>query len=440
MSEGIAMIGALIDFVSVYWLGKCMRTMICGMALLPVIFLVRYVNRGRNALVDFYSMLLLLPALLMGMSKLYFLTDWAYITVWMYQWMCPVYGEIYFAVVFIMLARYLVRSLRLRRQVRRLPRLRENPVVERAIGAAAPRKGCRVSVYVTEQEISPYSGGILRPFIVVPHRLLQEWPEEKLHMVLCHELVHIRSGHIIWMTLFRLLRIYWWINPMVYLCERLLREDMELVCDEICIQDTGIHRVQYGSVLLEMIGLLRGRRQEGTVSFLPESDSRRRSAGLIHRDDFQELRRRISYLGTWRFGRNCRRNRRRVSAIFGWIGVLSVIVILCTSYPRYTRMTELALYDENIQLISYDSPEVRSAVRVREGRLYIDEERFRRILEEENVQGDYVYVSFDTIMKVPGVGGGGNTGMISVEDMSDIFYLSADTPENHIMEFILKFI
>lgn len=43
-------------------------------------------------------------------------------------------------------------------------------------------------------------------------------------------------------------------------------------------------------------------------------------------------------------------------------------------------------------------------------------------------------------MKIPGVGEGGNTGMVNTKDYDDIFYLAADTLDNDIMEFLLKII
>lgn len=128
----------------------------------------------------------------------------------------------------------------------------------------------------------------------------------------------------------------------------------------------------------------------------------------------------------------------------GWgCGVLLALAVLAvglTSYPRYTRLPELNLYDEELRMICSDTPELRAAVQVVDGYLQIDPQRMDDCLRGLDVEGSYVYLSYDTIMKVPGVGGGGNVGMIALEDYGDIFYLRAETWENDWMEFFLKYL
>lgn len=433
MNDWVRLFGGAVDFASVYWLQKCIRTMVCGMALLPVILLVRYINRGRNSHVNFYSTLLLLPMAFMGMSKLYFLTDWVYITAYINKFVRPIYGKVYFGIVFLLLGRFLVKEMRLKRSVGRLSLQGENRAWNRAVNTVTNgnpagligRYLSRVRVYVTQEEISPYSAGFVHPFVVIPCRLKMEWKEEQLYTVFCHELIHIRAGHILWMRLFDLLCIYWWINPLVYLCRRMLREDMELVCDGTCIYEMGIGRTLYGGLLLHMVELLQGARREGTLSF-------------FRQNDYRELKGRILCLNRTCTRKHFRQNRRCISLVFGVGLALGCGVILATSYPRYTRMEEISLYAEDLRLLSYDSPELRDAVIVVDGKLKIDGEKFREVLAEQQVEDEYVYVAFDTIMKVPGCGGCGNAGMISTQDVNDIFYLNSYTLENRVMEFILK--
>lgn len=433
MNDWVSLFGGLVDFASVYWLQKCIRTMVCGMALLPVILLVRRINRGRNVHVNFYATLLLLPMVFMGMNKLYFLTDWAYITVCMNRYVRPIHGMVYFGIVFLLLGRFLVKEVRLKRSVGRLQLIGDDRTWNRALNTVTNgnhtglvgRCLSRVRVYVTQEEISPYSGGFVHPFVVIPSRLKQEWEDEQLYTVFCHELIHIRSGHILWMFLFDLLCIYWWINPFVYLCRRMLRKDMELVCDGTCIHEIGICRKQYGGLLLHMIELLRGACRAGTLSF-------------FWQNDYRELKGRISHMNRSCTRLRFQRKRRAVSMVFGLIVALGCGVILATSYPRYTRMDEISLYGEDLRLLSYDSSELRDSVRVVEGTLKINEGKFRKLLAEQQVEDEYVYIGFDTIMKVPGCGGCGNTGMVSTGNVNDILYLNSYTLENRVMEFILK--
>ena len=57
-----------------------------------------------------------------------------------------------------------------------------------------------------------------------------------------------------------------------------------------------------------------------------------------------------------------------------------------------------------------------------------------------HIEGRHAYLGFGGFMKVPGAGGGGDTGMISLTDYSDIFYLRADVWENDMLEFMLKYL
>ncbi|MDE6517283.1 MAG: hypothetical protein K2L18_05490, partial [Acetatifactor sp.] len=250
---------------------------------------------------------------------------------------------------------------------------------------------------------------------------------EQGKVLLCHELLHLKSGHILWINLFALLRIYWWFNPLVYLCERLLQQDMEKACDEGCLYYTDASEREYGRMLLTMAAMQEPMRPVGVATFLKDRD-------------YHVLKSRIGNLR----GKCGRERYQSIHRAFGWgcaaMLALSVLAVGATSYPRYTRVKELFLYDEDLHLICMDSPELRAAVQVVDGYLRIDAERMDTCLAQLDIAGEYVYLSYDTIMKVPGAGGCGNVGMIALEDYDDIFYLRAETWENDLMEFCLKYL
>lgn len=246
-------------------------------------------------------------------------------------------------------------------------------------------------------------------------------------VLLCHELLHLKSGHILWINLFALLRIYWWCNPLVYLCERLLQQDMEKACDEACLYYTDTGEREYGRMLLDMAARQEPVRPAGAATFLNDRD-------------YRSLRSRIGNLrgkGGWKQYRKLHKCMSRVCAVTLVLGVLAVGAF---SYPRYTRMPDLFLYDGNLRLLCKDSPQLREAVRVVDGYLEIDGERMEDCLKELDIEGEYVYLSYGTIMKVPGVGGCGNVGMIELGNYEDIFYLRAETWGNDFMEFCLKYL
>lgn len=428
----------------------------------------------------FYSWFLLFPAAFMGMSKLFF-QRWSIrleygFNILGHTWV----SSACFAVMLSLAGWWLVRKRMLSRKIRKLYCWHSRKgiihkgtedwrdcvmqVTGRDRWKLAQRYLGRARVYISEDGISPFCGGIFRPYIVMPDLYLEpageencaggkrarqenrrpaEREERSAHrnspcyegwrlteqgkVLLCHELLHLKSGHILWINLFALLRIYWWFNPLIYLCERLLQQDMEKACDEGCLYYTDAGEREYGRMLLNMAAMQEPMRPVGAATFLKDRD-------------YHALKSRIGNLR----GKCGRERYQSIHRAFGWgcaaMLALSVLAVGATSYPRYTRVKELFLYDQDLHLICMDSPELRAAVQVVDGYLRIDAERMDTCLAQLDIAGEYVYLSYDTIMKVPGAGGCGNVGMIALEDYDDIFYLRAETWENDLMEFCLKYL
>lgn len=458
------MLGRLAIFACEYGFSKCIRTAVCGLAVMLPLLIGYYYRRRKesgNADLHFYGWFLLFPAALTGMSKFFFqrwsMGIYGLSVAFGVKWVCV----FYYAVMLSLAGWWLCGKGRLARRVRKLycwhsPKGRvhggtrdwHNCVRQVTAGdvlGLAGRYMNRARVYIAAGEGSPFCGGVFRPYIVMPEIYLepasaesrggedsgQGYENRRLtgrgRVLLCHELLHLKAGHILWMNLFALLRIYWWINPVVYLCERALRQDMEQACDEGCLYYTGTTEREYGRLLLEVAA---GRESVSLVG----------AATFLRDRDYHTLKSRIGNLrGKCGYAQYRRRHR-----AMGWgcgvVLALAVLAVGFTSYPRYTRLTELTLYDEELRMICNDTPQLRAAVQVVDGYLRIDPEGMDACLRDLDVQGSYVYLGYDTIMKVPGVGGGGNVGMIALEDYEDIFYLRAETWENDWMEFCLKYL
>lgn len=450
-------------FICQYGFSKCMRTAVCGLlVMLPLLawHRCRQGKSGGSGDLGFYSWFLLFPAAFMGMSKLFF-QRWS---IWL-QNVFSILGHTWvsgacFAVMLALTGWWLARKELLSRKIHKLYCWHSpNGILHRG---TEDWRDCvrqvtgrdrwelsrwylgRIRVYISEEGISPFCGGIFRPYIVMPDRYLEPAGEEtgvgrnqadyedwrltqQGKVLLCHELLHLKSGHILWINLFALLRIYWWFNPLVYLCERLLQQDMEKACDEGCLYYTEASEREYGRLLLAMAARQQPMRPAGAATFLKDRD-------------YHSLKSRIGNLR----GKCEQKQYRRIHKYLGWgcaaMLTLSVLTVGATSYPRYTCLSDLLLYDEKLNLICNDSSQLRAAVQVVDGYLQIDAERMDDCLKDLEIEGEYVYLSYGTIMKVPGAGGGGNVGMIALGDYEDIFYLRAETWENDFMEFCLKYL
>lgn len=442
-------------FCCQYSFSKCVKTAFCGLLVMGPLAAWHYWRRkksGRCGDVGFYSWLLLFPAAATGMSRLFY-QRWS---IWLQNGI-NVLGDTWissacFAVMLTLAVRWLIRKRTLSRKIRGLHcwhsadgafhkgeedwRDCVSRVTRRDRWKLARRYLGRVQVYIANDGGSPFCGGIFRPYIVMPDFCLEPMEEDGTEnrgltkqgkVLLCHELLHLKAGHILWINLFALLRIYWWFNPLIYLCERLLHQDMEKACDEGCLYYADVSEREYGRMLLAVAAGQQFVNPAGAAAFMKDRDYRSLKSrlgnlrGKCEWEQYHSIHRRM--------GIRC--------AVMLALGFLAVGA---TSYPLYTRLPGLFLYDENLRLICNDSPQLREAVAVVDGYLRIDGERMEECLRNLEIEGKYIYLSYDTIMKVPGAGGGGNVGMIALENYEDILYLRAETWENDFMEFCLKYL
>ena len=66
-------IKSYMDFAAQYCLIKCAKTMTAGWILFFFIYFIRFLNKKKNPTINYYAMLLLVPAVLMGMNKVFFI-------------------------------------------------------------------------------------------------------------------------------------------------------------------------------------------------------------------------------------------------------------------------------------------------------------------------------------------------------------------------------
>ncbi len=433
MTEFGRALSALLNFAFSYELMKCIKTMLAGSVVALLLLFWQGIQKRKNPYLNIGSMFLLFPMCLMGSSKLFFTGKLWHISNWLCKEIKPWYGKIYLIVAGGLFAGYVGKSLRLSKRVRSLPLFLNRELSNRLVQKVSEGDRVpffywylkRVRIYETQEAVSPFSGGLWHPYIVVPAQIVQGWSEEEISLILCHELLHIKAGHIWILTAFSFLRIYWWINPLIYICEKKLREELELACDESCLYYMKAERQRYAGALLHTLYLAQGMHRESILAFL-------------RKDSFGELKRRLEALKRTEE----EKYRKKVKRSLICSGVLTGAVLAGTisfSYPRFMRMEEIFVYNSRLEMLFLDSEEVEQAVQCIKGKIKIEEALLEEILRVERIEDPYIYISYDTIMKVPGIGGGGNVARVSTEDFTDIWYLADDGIENKILDFLLKY-
>ncbi|MBN2880251.1 MAG: M56 family metallopeptidase [Clostridia bacterium] len=91
----------------------------------------------------------------------------------------------------------------------------------------------RVKVIVCSYVGAPMTFRLLEPTIILPKSLTGRISEDKLNMILLHELCHIKRKDIFFNILWMFAKIVHWFNPLVWIGYNGYVEDIELSCDEM---------------------------------------------------------------------------------------------------------------------------------------------------------------------------------------------------------------
>jgi beta-lactamase regulating signal transducer with metallopeptidase domain len=92
--------------------------------------------------------------------------------------------------------------------------------------------------------------GLVRPKVILP-RAAREWSEDRVRIVLCHELAHIRRGDWVVQIAAQLVRSVYWFNPLLWMACARLRLESEQACDDRVL-NLGVERTEYATQLLDL--------------------------------------------------------------------------------------------------------------------------------------------------------------------------------------------
>lgn len=114
------------------------------------------------------------------------------------------------------------------------------------------RMGIRndVPIFSTEQTVSPYVFGFLRPVIILPQSFNDSAPKSR-ESILAHELVHVRDRDGVWLILAWVLRRLLFFHPLIYIVDREYEVCVERAADEGAVLKGGIGARHLAQALLE---------------------------------------------------------------------------------------------------------------------------------------------------------------------------------------------
>ena len=107
-----------------------------------------------------------------------------------------------------------------------------------------------VRLLLSSERVMPMVWGHLHPKLLMPERA-EKWSEDRLRVVLLHELAHVKRRDCLTNALTRLVCALYWFNPLVWVVAWRMRVEREHACDDIVIR-TGANAPDYAEELLQL--------------------------------------------------------------------------------------------------------------------------------------------------------------------------------------------
>ena len=184
-----------------------------------------------------------------------------------------VLGAVWMAGVAMSLGFLLVGFAQLRSITSRSERLVQGKWVELAADISRlyrlPR---RVLLLTADHPTLLVTWGIARPRVVLPTGA-REWPEDRIRVVLGHELAHVQRRDWLVQMVVEVLRAVYWFNPLLWIVCRCLRHESEQACDD-AVLNLGIDAADYASHLVDLARAFNQRRR----TWLPAASMARPSS------------------------------------------------------------------------------------------------------------------------------------------------------------------
>jgi TonB family protein len=101
--------------------------------------------------------------------------------------------------------------------------------------------------------------GLWRPKVILP-AAARDWSDDRVRVVLRHELAHILRGDWAVFMAAEVLRAVYWFNPLVWIACRRVRQESEHACDDVVL-NAGIEGSEYATHLLDLARSLHANRR-----------------------------------------------------------------------------------------------------------------------------------------------------------------------------------
>jgi len=149
-----------------------------------------------------------------------------------------------------------------------------------------------VGIVVTEKVKSPSLFGFIRPRLLLPAGVIEDFSEEELRYIFLHELAHLKRRDIgfSWLAAFGL--VLHWFNPLVWFAFYRMRMDRELACDALALSMMGDQETNgYGKTIVHLLERFsQGRQLLGLAGIMEDKSQLKRRITMIAKFDRKSYR------------------------------------------------------------------------------------------------------------------------------------------------------
>lgn len=194
-----------------------------------------------------------------------------------------------------------------------------------------------------------------------------------------------------------ILRALLWINPLLAVDMKFLRQDMEEICEWITIQKSGKGIYKYGQLLIKSMKVL----QEESAEF-------NMYAAFAGDREYRDIRQRVTKIAGYKpYKRMLMVN---VAVITALCVLGAVFWIQNVSYSRCSEDGSMMVYGYDGESVVFfnDSDVLSQMISYDDSYVYVDREAFESFLRQNNAQGE-IFIVFGGFYKLPGFGGGGRS-------------------------------
>ena len=136
-----------------------------------------------------------------------------------------------------------------------------------------------VKLLISEISASPMTWGFWRPIIALSAGA-HDWPDERLRVVLRHELAHVKRWDCLTQEIASVVCALYWFNPLTWLAAGRMRAEREKACDDFVLNE-GARPSEYAGHLVEIARQFASANFQGAVAMARPSGLEQRVTAIL---------------------------------------------------------------------------------------------------------------------------------------------------------------